>query len=194
MEAVTQVGALPDEEAKAPAGFEIEGKRYEIPKLSTINLDEERILYVYADVVLQDFAPVDPRLDDAAKQLIEFAQFRHIRNPDFKRALAHIAYRRKHPDVSDADIQSAMGLVNALEVDMDMIRAEDEEDPTRGSPKTRSSVSGENGSSEPTSTPSESTTTGSDTENALGIRELTRIPTGTHESDTSSESSRAIPA
>ena len=178
MEAATQEGALPVEEAVAPrSGFEIDGKFYAIPTLDTVNLDEERILYVYADTVLQDFMPAHPEASEEEQNAATLQQLRVIRNPDFKRALAHIAYKRQHPGVNDADIQVAIGKANALAVDIAMLRGDD--DPSSSSQTSSSNESGE-------SEPSSSTTSGSDTEDTSSGPVVIPSRTGTTESDTSS--------
>lgn len=123
-------------------GFQIDGERYDIPTLDTITLDEERILYLYADCVIQDFAPSHPKWDEARKAAHDLIQMQKVRNPDFKRALAHIAYRREHPDVSDSEINRALGTINALEVDLAML-GDDPRPPEEGSQNghSKSSVS-----------------------------------------------------
>jgi hypothetical protein len=145
--------------------------------------------------VLQDFAPVQPLASDEEKEIYNAAQMRLIRNPEFKRALAHIAYRRRHPEVGDAEIQSAIGLANALEVELALLRGDEEVEeypPAQSSQRSSSSESAANGESSPSKPSSMSTNTGSDTETASG--NLVTIPSriGTTESDTSSESSPVI--
>lgn len=168
------------EEAEArESGFVIDDKRYEIPRLDTITLDEERILYVYADTVLQDFAPAHPDMPDDERAVFDLAQLRKVRNPDFKRALAHIAYRREHPEEADADIQKAIGAVNALEVDIALLRGDDEDPPATSSQKQPAKPSA-------TSTRSKPTDSGSPTESDSDPVDETREATGTTESDTSS--------
>lgn len=161
------------------SGFEIDGKRYEIPRLDTINLDEERILYVYADTVLQDFAPAHPEMEADAALAYEALQGRKIRNPDFKRALAHIAYRREHPDESDADIQKAIGAVNALDVDIAMLRGDDDDPPAQTSQKQPEKPSD-------SSRPLRLTDSGRHIETDSDPADETREATGTTESATSS--------
>ena len=162
----------------AEAGFVIDDKSYPIPTLDTINLDEERILFLYADTVLQDFMPVHPDWTDEEKRVYESVQMRKIRNPDFKRALAHIAYRRKNLDLDDAAIQEAIGKVNALEVDLAMVRGDD-------SPPAQSSQTPLESESN-TSKPSRSTDSGSHTQPSSDQEDESPEPTGTIESETSS--------
>jgi len=151
--------------------FELDGERYELPLISTFDLDEERILYVYADVVIQDLMPIDPGLA-ADEKMIELArQLRRFRNPDLKRAVAHVAYRRKHPEKSRDEIEKVLGTVNALALDIAMY-AEVEEDPPNASQTSSSSERSENGLSNPSSS-------GRHTENTSPSLDLSLVNTGT---------------
>ena len=175
---------MAEETQESPlSGFEIDGERYELPRLDTINLDEERVLYIYADTVLKDFRLPHPSWSDEEVLAYEQEQTRKIRNPDFKRALAHIAYRRRHPDVADQDVQIAIGSANALEVDLALLRGDAEEDPPTSSQK-------------PPEKPSESNSdtssgdSGSPTRNDLGQVVESPAAIGTSESDMSSPGAR----
>lgn len=160
-------------------GIEIDGKRYPLPTLDTITLDEERILYIYADTVVQDFIPPHPDSSDEEKAVYQQAQLRKIRNPDFKKALAHVAYKRENPNADDAEIQQAIGLVNALEVDIAMLRGDDEDPPAETSQRPLESKRS-------TSEPSRPTDSGRDTEKSSVPAEEIPARTGTTESETSS--------
>lgn len=132
MTAVMEQGVSPEVGETPAAGFEIDGERYEIPTLDTITLDEERILFLYSDCVVQDFAPSHPDWAPERTAAHELIQMQKVRDPAFKRALAHIAYRRRHPDEDDAEINRALGTVNALEVDLAML-GDDPRPPARDS-------------------------------------------------------------
>ena len=167
--------------------FELDGETYELPLISTFNLDEERILYVYADVVIQDLMPVDPGLPDDEKMIELARQIRRFRNPDLKRAVAHVAYRRKHPEKSQEEIEKTLGGVNALALDIAMY-AEVDEDPPNDSQTSSSSEKSENGHSNQSSS-------GSPTASTSPSPDLSLVTTGTIESGTSSQLSvPAIPA
>ena len=165
-------------EAGKNPGIEVNGVKYDFPTLDTINLDEERILYIYADCVVRDFIPAHPDTTDEEKEQYQRLQMLRLRNPDFKRALAHIAYRRANEGAEDADIQKAIGTVNALEADIAMLWGE-EEDPTETSQKQPEYKRS-------TSEPSRQTDSGRSTPNGSGTQDATLEPTGTTESDTSS--------
>lgn len=167
------------------SGFEVDGERYEIPTLDTITLDEERLLYVYADVVVSDFIPIHPDWGEDQAAAHALLQAQKIRNPDFKRALVHIAYRRRHDDVDDVEIQRLIGGSSALELDLAMIRGSDESpDPQTSSPNEL----------ETTSEPSElasNTDSGRPTGTSSGTPDSNRADIGTTESGISSPESLA---
>lgn len=156
----------------ADAGFEINGDRYEIPPLDTLTLDEERILYLYADTIVRDFIPPHPKAPEEERIQYELMQARKLRNPDLKRALAFIAYRRKHPDETESDMLKTLGQVNAFSLDLAMLQEDDASPPDQNSQNGRSQP---NEKSEPTS----STRSGTPTGKQSGKAAKTREPTGT---------------
>jgi len=169
-----------------PAGFLINGEHYEVPTLDTITLDEERVLYLYADCVVQDFLPAHPDWSEDEKVLHIREVLAKVRNPAFKKALAHIAYKRRNSEVADAEIQDALGNLNALDVDIALLRG-DVEDPQTDSQKPL----------EPTNKLSElesHTDSGRPSESYSDPRVVNLRPTGTSESHTSQESNDLAPA
>lgn len=113
------------------AGFEIGDERYSIPSLGSLTLDEERLLFIYADAVVQDFIPAHPDWSEEEVDRHERVMIARVRNPAFKRTLALIAYRRRHPEVSEDEAQDLLGNVIAFDVDVALLRGDDEdEDPT----------------------------------------------------------------
>lgn len=171
--------SVPEGEAASRTGFLIDGEHYSLPTLDTITLDEERVLYIYADTVLQDFVPAHPESTDEERAAFELLQMRKLRNPDFKRALAHIAYRRKHPEVEDSEIQVAIGKANALEVDIAMLRGNEDSPPAPSSQNEQPSKSD-------ISDRSKLTGSGSHTEITSAPADASPEPTGTIASETSS--------
>ena len=158
----------------AVAGFEIDGETYEVPALDTLTLDEERILYLYADTVIRDFIPPLPNASEDEKREYEVYQARKIRNPDFKRALAYVTYRRSHPDVDEGDVLKAIGKINAFSLDLALLQGDDDSPPAQSS---------QNGHSQPSETnePTSSTPSGTPTERSLAQADETPEPTGTTE-------------
>ena len=145
-------------------GFEIDGEAYEIPALDTFTLDECEILWDVANMTQEDFEPADPTWPDEKRLAHAEAILEKIANPRFKRAIAEVAYRRKHPEVADELRSSVVGGANMLELSIALILGPGEvSDPTRGSenePGNVTSISGlsksadsgsrsESGSSEP---------------------------------------------
>jgi hypothetical protein len=182
MSAVAQQGVSTEAEETPAAGFEIDGERYDIPTLDTVTLDEERIMFLYADCVVQDFAPAHPKWDDNTKTAHDMIQGQKVRNPDFKRALAHIAYRRRHPEMEDSEINAALGKVNALEVDIAMLEGGDASPPDLNSQN-------ELGKQSKTGEPTKSTGSGSPTDSSSEDQAESPGATGTTESGTSSRQS-----
>jgi hypothetical protein len=166
-------------------GIEIRGSRYPFPTLDTVTLAEERVLFVYADCVVRDFIPAHPDASDEEKAAYGQLQLRKIRNPDFKRCLAYIAFRRKNPDLEDAEVWKAAGEANALEADIAMLWGDGPSPPATTSQKQPVSETH-------TSAPSNSTDSGRSTRNGSDPPAASPTPTGTSESDTSSPGARQI--
>lgn len=165
-------------------GIEIDGKPYPIPRLEDITLDEERILYIYADTVLSDFVPAHPDADEEEQKTVALLHAIKVRNPDFKRALVHIAYRRANPELDDKTIEEAVGKANAFAVDLELIRGDKTRPPATSSQKPRESRSSSSGRSK-------SSDSGSRGENDSGRVVGTLGSTGTFGSATSSPESLA---
>jgi len=173
-------------EVSRESGFEVDGERLEIPTLDTITLDEERVLYIYADVVLSDFLPTHPDWSDEDKQAHMMLQGHKIRNPDFKRALVHIAYKRAHPDIDNDEINVKVGEAGALELDLALLRGRpDDEDPQTRSPNGRDKTSAN-------STLERSGDSGKPSETSSGTPDASLESIGISESDTSSPESPPI--
>jgi hypothetical protein len=166
-------------EERSPAGFEIDGELYELPRLGDITIDEERILYLFSDTVLSDFMPAPADADEAERLAHDLRQMGKLRNPDFKRALAHIAYRRRHPEVPDGEISQAIGGLNALAVDIALLRGDDANPPAESSQKQLESRSG-------SESPTRSEDSGSDTPTSSAPVEESPAGTGIIESAISS--------
>jgi hypothetical protein len=159
-------------------GIQIRDEQYPFPTLDTVTLAEERVLFVYADCVVRDFIPAHPEATDEEKAAYGQLQLRKIRNPDFKRCLAFIAYRRQHPDLEDAEVWKAAGEANALEADIAMLWGDGPNPPMTSQKQPENETS--------TSEPSSSTDSGRSTKNGSALPDESHIPTGTSESDTSS--------
>ena len=165
-------------------GIQLEGEQYQLPTFDTITLDEERILYVYADCVVRDFIPAHPDATDEEKDKWRKLQTLRLRDPNFKRALAHIALMRANPEMSDADLQRKAGTVNALEADIAMLWS-DADDPPQTSQKQPESETS-------TSEHSRLTDSGRSTTNGLDLVDETPAVIGTSALATSSPGSPRI--
>lgn len=181
MTVVTQTGPAEEQAEEKPGRsrlFTLDDVQYEVPLLSTLDLDEERILFLFADTVIEDFVPAHPAWDEAFTRNFNRIQAGRIRNPAFKRAMAHVAYRRAHPEKDAKTIDAAVGKVNALELDLAILWGDDDP-PVKSSQKPLESRSD-------TKPLSRSTDSGSPTENGSDPAAETHEATGTTESDTSS--------
>jgi hypothetical protein len=167
------------------AGFEIGDERYSIPSLGSLTLDEERLLFIYADAVVQDFIPAHPDWSEEEVDRHERVMIARVRNPAFKRTLAHIAYRRRHPEIEDDEIQDLLGEVVALDLDVAVLRGDtDDEDPTETtSPNGRERTNELSGHEKYTDG-------GTPIEMSSGSPESNPETSGITESDTSSPQSR----
>ena len=95
--------------------FEIDGEPYACPRLDELDLDEEMILWEIAKVALPDFMPAHPQSPREVQTAVELVAAARTRQPGFKRALVHIAYRRGHPELSFAQIEERVGKVNGVD-------------------------------------------------------------------------------
>lgn len=164
-EAPAEVGA------STPSGIEIDGELYELPIFDSFDLDEAEILYEIAGVIQEQFAPLHPEATDEEKAVHANVGLRLIGHPRFKRALVHIAYRRKHPDVDFDEIEFKIGKVNSLDVTMEFLRGDDGP-PALSSPRLQDD---KRSTSETSSSGDSGTPSGSDSD----ARVVHLSPTGT---------------
>lgn len=143
----------------AEAGFEIEGEVYEVPRLETFDLDEEQILYDVAGVVQLDFVPAHPDASEEEKEFVQRAMMARIRDPRFKRALAHVAYRRRYPEAAFDDVAIRIGKMNALDAELAIFGETDADPPAKSSP---SEPESKTSSSEPSNGEASGNPSGSD--------------------------------
>ena len=116
------------------SGFEINGEAYEVPRLDSLNLNEEQVLYDVAGIVQSDFAPAHPEASEEQKLVAARVLDERLRNPAFKRALVYIAYRRKNPGVAISEMDVVVGeTVNAIDSEVALWRG-DADPTTTGSP------------------------------------------------------------
>ena len=167
-------------------GFDINGEVYEVPTLDSFDMDEAQILYDLSGVVLEDFIPPHPDSPDQEKAAHYQLQLLRVRDPGFKRALVHIAYRRKHEDYDSTVLDKAIGKMNATDISIAVLARGDEEDPQSDSlnkPDVKSSTNGT----------SESSSSGSPSQSDSERPALTLAPTGTSPLGTSYQESPPTP-
>lgn len=162
--AQTEGGAVSE-----PTGFEIGGKFYDVPRLETFDLDEEQILYDISGLVQMDFVSAHPEATDEVKAAVDFRILSAVRNPAFKRALIHIAYRRQNRDKTFDEIESLIGRASAVDTEAALLRAE-KSPPAQSSPKQHES---RRSTSDPSRSSDSGTSSGSDSETAAEILPLT---------------------
>lgn len=88
----------------ADAGFKIDGVVYEMPLPSSFDMDEAEIYFKYTGLVVEEFWLENVGWDELKKR------------PGFIAALAHIAYRRQHPDANYDDVRVVVGRQNRYEL------------------------------------------------------------------------------
>lgn len=152
-------------------GFEIGEERYEIPDFGSLTLDEAEIMYDISGVIQEQLAPLHPESSDDEKLAHELQSIRLIGNPRFKRALAHIAYRRRHPDADFDHISFVVGGANAMDVTLEFLRG-DPDPPAQSSPK---QLASKRSTSDPSSSGDSGTASGSDS----SAQVVPLSPTGT---------------
>ncbi len=105
--------ATPEESASVK--FKIGDDEYEIPPIDDFDMDEWQLVYEYAGLVLEDFAPCDDAAVMEGEEKVgedgpdEKARQRLVGQPAFMRSLLHIGYRRAHPELKDAEIRAVTG-------------------------------------------------------------------------------------
>jgi hypothetical protein len=113
------VRAAEEQEAEERVvAFEIDGEPYDCPRLDDLDLDEELILWEIGHVALPDFMPAHPESPAEVKTAVELVAANRTRHPGFKRALVHIAYRRRNPEITFAQIEERVGKVNGLDAEL----------------------------------------------------------------------------
>lgn len=112
--------------AETTLKFKIAGdsREYAAPPIDDLDIDDWVLMYEYAGLVLDDFAPIEDEEAEEARQ-------RRLGHPGFTKALLHIAYKRANPDKKPAEIKAAVGTVKFLPLMAelgDAVRAAEEAD------------------------------------------------------------------
>lgn len=140
-------------------GFQINGRTYEVPAVASFDNDEARIFYDTTGHTMEQL------------WLGEITYADLFREEGFLPAMAHIAYRREHPDADQAEVKALIGKQNRLELLGALLRGNDgeEEDPkaeraTSAPPESSPSSSSENETSKPPTTERSGSTSESSTD------------------------------
>jgi hypothetical protein len=78
--------------------YKIDDQEFEFPQLDDLDMEEWEVVYDYAGLLLEDFAPVEDEKEETARR-------RRVNQPAFTRAMLHIAYRRANPDASLEEVR-----------------------------------------------------------------------------------------
>lgn len=166
------------------AGFQIDGKVYEMPSRDTFTMDEWQVMYDLAGLGMPDFTPL---LDPTDAEIEE--RVRQFKNPAVMRALMTIAYLRGNPDEPRRKVDQLIARANAydaLETLGDDEEASDEGPLDMTNNPEPSSVNDSSESKPSTSTSSERLSESSSPD--LGRLAAVPAPTTASRSDTSSTS------
>jgi hypothetical protein len=101
--------------------FKIGEDEYEVPDIADLDMDEWQVMYDYAGLVLDDFAPADDEDEEAAR-------IRRLRQPAFTRALLHIGYQRQHPEAKPDAVRELTGRAKLIPVLAAIDAASEDED------------------------------------------------------------------
>lgn len=165
--------------------LEIDGELYELPLVSSFDLDEDRIFFKATNLHAED---VWMGLQDGGG--LSFSVL--LQNEGFLPAMAHIAYRREHPDDPDDLIVKVVGRQKRVEMIGSLARSL--EDDASGEPVGTTSVP--DGSSKSSKQGKRSTRrtkeerSGKRSKSSSDRQDVTPAPTGTDESDGRSTSAR----
>lgn len=116
--------------------IQIDGRDYPVPTVFELTMGEAQVLFDYSGYTLEDFVPPVPGEPDDKR-------LRQVRDPAFKRAMVHIAYRRGNPDMPDDQVRQLVDGVQMLDVTAAMMGDDDEPDPTPVSPNEQPTSSGD---------------------------------------------------
>lgn len=166
--------------------FEIDGRPYDVPMLSSFDLDEDRLFYQATGMHTEDAWLGLETGTVTSRDLFD--------NEGFLAVMAQIAYRREHPEITDDLIVRLVGKQKRVDMIASLARsiADDEEDAEPGKDEGTTSVPNESSksSSEERTTTSEPRPSPDSTrsESASVPPVVARGTTGTPGSDTSPES------
>lgn len=112
-------------DAETINGFEIGDAVYPIPQVMSLDMDEAEIFWDLCGHTIETFSPDnDGEYTDDRIRIITAL----MRNPRFRRALMHIAYRREHPQASYDEISGHVGKASNMQSYVAWIAQLDRED------------------------------------------------------------------
>lgn len=108
-------------------GFTIAGEVCPEVSVGEFTMGERAVLFEYSGIVLEDFRRVEGETDEARAERIETA----VRNPGYITALLHIAYARRHPEMTRAAVQKVAEAV-VLSDALLTVEGDDDANPPNG--------------------------------------------------------------
>lgn len=115
--------------------FEFDGRKYEVPDYTELDINDWEIVYDECEVVLADFQEVDVEsiTNDKEREVArkrEAERMKRIRNPRLEKAFIMIALRRERPD-DDLDVlREEAGKVKLIPYLTSMASGDEAENPT----------------------------------------------------------------
>ena len=86
----------------SPVKFAIGDQEYELPDPLSLTMDEWAVCWDYGQFVLEDFAPLEDKEEEAAR-------VRRLKNPAMMQSLFHIGYQRANPKAEPKEIRAMIG-------------------------------------------------------------------------------------
>lgn len=166
--------------------LEIDGTPYEFPSIGSFDLDEDRIFYKATGMHVEDvWLGIQDDGDLSFSTLVQ--------NEGFLPAMAHIAYRREHPEETADAIFRVVGRQKRLEMLASLASsvADDQEAdaaPLEDGTNSPDGSSPRSSSEKPSTQPSKDGSSGSISEKSSGPPDAAQETIGTGESDASSTS------
>lgn len=116
----------------AEHGFTIAGDVCPVVALHELTMGERVVLFENCGIAVEDFRRMDGETDDERHERIQQAS----KHPGYLLSMLHIAYARRHPELSRQQVANVVENVNAYEAFETV--GDDEENPPTGSESTTS--------------------------------------------------------
>lgn len=115
-------------------GFTIDGEVCPLVTLSEFTMGERQVLFENSGIIVEDFRRGNGETDEERDARIENA----TRNPGYLLSLLHVAYQRRHPEMTRQQVAGVVENVNAELALRTLGEDDQEENPPTGSESTTS--------------------------------------------------------